>query len=190
MGSEEKLQQIYEDTIKSIDERSRAELSEYEASLTPQLEEYKNSARTAAVYSERQEAENIRKAARQEISKEVIRQKHLLAQKEADYIEKIFAHAVELLNNFRGTDGYKRLIKKYIYEAIEFAKEDELIIYLDLDDGAYKNELEAEFGREIRVSRYSFGGGLRALIPERNILIENSFSAKLQECFQDFDIDA
>lgn len=190
MGSEEKLQKIYEDTIETIDERSKKELSEYRASLKPQLEEYEKTLREASLYAERQEAESIRKAARQEVSREVIKRKHLLAQKEADYIEKVFNRAVELLGEFKKTAGYKKLIKKYIYEAIEFAKEDELIIYLDLDDAAFKDELEEEFGREIRVSRYTFGGGLRALIPARNILIENSFSSKLQEQLQDFDIDA
>ena len=190
MGSEDKLQQFYENIIRNINEKAEGELTEYAASLQPQLEEYKNMAAEAALRTERIEAENLKKAARQEVSKEVIVCKSLLAQREADYIEKIFAQALEMIGEFKKTQEYKKLIKRYIYEAIEFAKEAELIIYLDLDDAEFKEELEEEFGREIRVSRYSFGGGLRALIPERNILIENSFSSKLQEQLQTFDIDA
>ena len=190
MEAEEKLQQFYEDTIRIIEEKSRAELSEYEASLEPQFEEFKKSALEAALYAERQAAEDLKKTSRQVISKEIIDNKQLLAEREADYTEKTFALAKELIDNFKKTDEYKRLIKKYIYEAIEFAKEDELIIYIDLADASFKEELEAQFGREIRVSRYSFGGGLRALIPERNILIENSFSSKLADQLQTFDIEA
>ena len=190
MGSEEKLQQFYENIIRNIDDKAQNELSEYAASLQPQLEEYRNLAAETARHAQQLEAENLKKAARQEVSKEVIACKHLLAQKEADYIEKVFANTLEMIDGFRKTQDYKRLIKKYIYEAIEFAKEDELIIYLDLDDSDFKQEFEEEFGREIRVSSYSFGGGLRALIPERNVLIENSFSSKLQEQLQIFDIDA
>lgn len=190
MGSEEKLQQFYEDTIQTIDARAKEELSAYEASLAPQLDEYKKSAQAANMYAERLESENLKKAARQELSREVINLKHILAQKEADYTEQIFSRVLELISSFRKTAGYKKLIRKYIYEAIEFAKDDELIIYLDLDDGALEGEFEAEFGREIRVSRYSFGGGLRALIPARNILIENSFSSKLLDQMQSFDINS
>ena len=190
MESEEKLQQFYEDTIRVIDKKSKAELSEYEASLEPQFEEFKRSALEAAQYAERQAAEDLKKASRQIISREIIDSKHLLAEREADYTEKTFALAKELIDEFKTTGEYKQLIRKYIYEAIEFAKEDELIIYLDLDDASFKEELEAEFGREIRVSRYSFGGGLRALIPARNILIENSFSSKMTEQLQTFDIEA
>lgn len=190
MESEEKLQRFYEKTIQEIDQKAQSTLSEYEASLKPQLEEYKELHKESGVYFERQEEENLKKAARQAVSREVITQKHLLAQKEEDYIERIFIRVGEMLDAFRKTDDYKKLLVRYIYEAIEFAREDELIIYLDLDDAQYKDELEARFGREIRVSRYSFGGGLRALIPERNILIENSFSTKRREQLQSFDINA
>ena len=35
--------------------------------------------------------------------------------------------------------------------------------------------------REIKISEYSFNGGIRAVIPDKHILIDNSFQTKLEE---------
>ena len=42
-------------------------------------------------------------------------------------------------------------------------------------------ELEAKVQAPITVSQYSFSGGMRAVIPSKNILIDHSFETKLIE---------
>ena len=41
----------------------------------------------------------------------------------------------------------------------------------------------------IKISQYSFTGGTRAVIPSKNILIDNSFQTKLEEAKRDFRFD-
>lgn len=190
MELETKIQHFYEYTILDIDQRLKKEIADYKALLETQFEEFKKEAQENMQARESLEPEALKKSSRQELSKELLAQKHILAQKEAEYTEKIYNAVKDRLDAFKKTSEYPELIKKYIRDAIEFAQDDELTIYLDMDDAHLQKEMEAEFGREIRVSEYSFGGGLRALIPAKNILIENSFSTNLQEQMRSFVINA
>ena len=53
-------------------------------------------------------------------------------------------------------------------------------------DEPKKQELEAATGASLTVSEYSFNGGIRAVIPGRKILIDNSFQAKLEKARREF----
>ena len=86
-----------------------------------------------------------------------------------------------MLARFAETPEYHRLLVKQLREAVEFAKGEELILYVDPSDAERVVSLEVEVGAPITVSSYSFLGGSRAVIPGRNILIDNSFVTKLAE---------
>ena len=44
-------------------------------------------------------------------------------------------------------------------------------------------------GIAIRISDYSFLGGIRAVIPGRHILVDNSFQTRLEEARHNFKFD-
>ena len=44
-----------------------------------------------------------------------------------------------------------------------------------------KLELERECEVNLCISKYSFKGGIRAELPDRNILIDNTFETRLEE---------
>ena len=75
-------------------------------------------------------------------------------------------------------------------QAVEFAGNDQMIIYLDPVDEDKLNRLALHNGNaELRISEYSFTGGTRAVIPARHILIDNSFQTKLEEAREKFHFD-
>lgn len=189
MELEEKIQHFYEETILDVNEKSKQELAEYRELLEQEFASYERETRNNFDSLSRTAPEALKKSCRQEISKVTLTQKYMLAQKEAEYTEKVFARVQEKLEDFKETDEYPALLRKYIRDAIDFAQEDALTIYLDMDDARFQQEFSEEFGREIKVSEYSFGGGMRALIPAKNILIENSFSTNLQEQLRSFVIN-
>ena len=64
-----------------------------------------------------------------------------------------------------------------------------MTIYIDPADESMLTSLHAATNTALTLSQYSFGGGIRAVLPSRHILIDNSFSTKLGEIKQDFRFD-
>lgn len=80
------------------------------------------------------------------------------------------------------------MLVKQLREAREFAGGEEIILYIDPSDAQYQYSIEAEVGAPVTVSTYSFLGGTRAVLPGRNILIDNSFETKLAEAKESFQL--
>ena len=70
--------------------------------------------------------------------------------------------------------------------ADKFSTEEEITIYLDPADSGKQLQLQSITGVTLFISKYSFGGGTRAVLPNRNILIDNSFESKLEEARENF----
>ena len=68
-------------------------------------------------------------------------------------------------------------------EIVKFADGDDVTVYIDPEDICHKNAISAGANVAVTVSEYSFGGGVRAVISKRGILIDQSFDTKLKEAF-------
>ena len=62
-------------------------------------------------------------------------------------------------------------------------------VYIDPNDEALAHKLSVKHGIDIIISKYPFHGGLRAVIPAKNILIDNSFEKKIAEAKDKFDVE-
>ena len=58
-----------------------------------------------------------------------------------------------------------------------------MTVYIDPEDICHKSAISAGANVAVIVSEYSFGGGVRAVISKRGILIDQSFDTKLKEAF-------
>mgnify|MGYP006996852444 CR=1 FL=1 len=56
-------------------------------------------------------------------------------------------------------------------------------------DASKKHDLEEETKCTLTMSEYSFGGGMRAVIPARSILIDNSMDSRIAEVRNEFQFD-
>ncbi len=79
------------------------------------------------------------------------------------------------------TSEYFDLLAKQITEAKNFAGNEEVTIYINPTDISLKANLEANTKAVLTVSTIDFIGGTRAVIHDKNILIDNSFLTKLEE---------
>ena len=66
-------------------------------------------------------------------------------------------------------------------KAKEIAGEDDVIIYINGSDCDKKDQVEKETGLTLTVSDEDFIGGVRAVIKNRNLMIDNSYLARLNE---------
>ena len=79
------------------------------------------------------------------------------------------------------TPAYLDLLKEQIQYALDYAKGEEMELYINESDTDKKNSLEQMFNCSIQISNTDFMGGIRAVIRNRNVLIDNSFATKLAE---------
>ena len=92
----------------------------------------------------------------------------------------------EKLTAYKKDPSYEEYLERKIREAVTFAGNDKLTLYLDPSDEAHKASLEQKLSVTLTISAMPFLGGVRAVIPEKNILIDNSFETLLNEERENF----
>lgn len=190
MNTEEKLQHFLDTCMEDARVRSSRMLEEYEAALEKTFREHQEEAKRHAQLQIRQETEKLQREINKTLAVEQISIRRSLGQKQEELKEKLFVELKDMLANFLESKEYQQLLEHQIAEAVRFAGEDEVIIYLDPTDEDKMRRLALHHSTaSIRLSQYSFTGGTRAVIPSRHILIDNSFQTKLAEAQEQFHFD-
>lgn len=100
--------------------------------------------------------------------------------------KELFHEVEEQLQEYMKTEEYKKLLIAYIENAALFAKGEAMTIYINPTDEAMKGYLEEHTGMTLTVSKEDFIGGVRAVIHERNILIDHAFKGGLEREYRKF----
>lgn len=186
MTTEEKLKHFLETSIESATNKSTKIIEDYKQSLNHILESHMEDARRKAELQIKLGADSLEREKNKELSKAQIAIKKEITKKQEEIKEKLFIEVKDMLETFMATRSYHALLVSQIKEAKAFAKDEEIIIYIDPADSSELVNLETSANTHLKVSEYSFGGGTRAVINARNILIDNSFETKLKEAREAF----
>ncbi len=186
MNTGEKLNHFMEIVVKDADQRSRKALEDYERGLDAIFESFRQES------LRKQEAEI--KAGREKLQKEVntelaecqIKIRKRLGEKQEEMKMLLFARVEQRLAEFKKTPDYYDYLAGHIKRALRFARKEAIEIYLDPEDVALHKQLEQDTGAAIRISDYGFGGGVRAVIRSKRVLIDQSFDTKLYEAKKDY----
>lgn len=189
MTTEEKLQHFYDISMESAREESQKALSEYQAVLAGMLEEHKKDKQEHADMRLKLEAENARREINKALSAEQLHIKRRLSARKQDLCEKLFMEVRDQLEAFMSTNDYLLWLEKKAKEAIEIAGEDEVQIYITAADTSLRENLSARCHSAVLISETPFMGGLRAVIPSKNILIDNTFDSSFDNVKEAFNID-
>lgn len=181
MTTEEKLAHFLDASARSSQEKCDQLVNEYQASLAQHFEEHKEQTLAQAKLEMKAETDGIRREGNQKLAQENLHIRRKIIRKNNELKDKLFEEVTLLLEEYKQTPAYDELLQKQIQAAIDFAKQDEITIYIDPADAAKKDKLESAVKRPLTISEYSFMGGTRAVIPRRHILIDNSFESKLAE---------
>jgi len=179
MTLDEKLEQFYNATIESATTQNIEIVEEYKQNLDKLFEEYKKDALKKSEQTFRLESENLIREKNRTLSSEAINIKRKLNEKNIELTDILFDDVMNRLTNFMKTKEYEELLVKFILDAKEFAREDELTIYINPTDIGLKHTLEDKTQVPLTISQYDFIGGTRAVIHAKNILIDHSFSSKI-----------
>ncbi|MEY8339409.1 V-type ATP synthase subunit E [Lachnospiraceae bacterium 62-35] len=186
MTTEDKLQHFLDFCMRDVRTRSSKMLDDYEAALKQNFEEHKAEAESRAKEQIRIQRETIRREVNKQLSMKQLDIKRTLSEKQNELEDMLFVELKDELAKFMDSPAYHLLLDRQIEAAREFAGDSEMVIYMDPADEDMISLLSHNHKVAIRVSDHSFLGGTQVIIPSKNILIDNSFSRKLEEARQNF----
>lgn len=186
MTLEEKIEHLKTATMEEARAQGNAIIREHSDALERIFNEHKESALRQAELTLKSEITNARQERNKAMAKSQIDLKRKLGKCQTDLKNKLFSRVRELTEEYMLTEAYDALLEKHIKNALDFARGADMTIYINLSDEAKKARLEALTGAALTVSKEDFFGGMRAVIHDRHILIDNSFSSLLQEEYDKF----
>ena len=181
MQIKEKLEVFQKFTIDVANSESEALIREYQESCQKELEEFQKNKQTEMEHKFQIEETKIRRQMRRKVSEESIRQKRLLDNCKQEWKGKVMEKVRLLLEEYQQSGQYVGYLAAKIKMAKEVAGTEDVTIYINPTDAGKKEELETRTGARLTVSTMDFGGGIRAVIRSRNILIDESFVTKLEQ---------
>lgn len=189
MTIDEKLQHFYEVSLDEAREDAAKAIQEHKEHLALKLEEHKQTGRQNAESEIRAETGHVHREINKALAAEQITLKRDWSRKQDELKETLFSELKTKIQQFMTTAEYDEYLCHQIKEAVKFAEDDEIQIFLSSGDKNKVNELARKTGVPLQVSDEDFLGGIRAEIPQKNILIDNSFSANLAAMYKEFKFD-
>ena len=189
MTIDEKLQHFYEVSLDEAREDAARAIQDHKDYLQKVLEEHKQSRTQTAEAEVKAETEHVRREVNKALSSEQITLKRNWSLKQNELKETLFAEVKNRVQQFTATPEYQDYLCRRIREAKDFAEDDEILIFLSPNDKELLDSLTARTGCPLQVSSENFLGGIRAEIPAKNILIDNSFAANLEAMHKEFKFD-
>ena len=190
MNIEDKLEHFVDVSKQTAMRRSNALVADYKEQLDNSFEDHKAEAIRKSELAQKSAADSLQRAHRKELSHEQLKIKRELSVRSSQLKNQLFTEVLEMIAAFRKTPEYVEVLKNQIQKArTEVSDTEDMTIYIDPEDSAYLEQLSAETDTKLTVSSYSFMGGTRAVIPSKNILIDESFQSKLEEVRDHFNFN-
>ena len=186
MTLDEKLEHFYSSVIESATNQNIEIVEEYKNTLQKNFDERKEIALRKAESNYRMASDNIIRERNRKLSAESMEIRRKVLDKTAEVSDRIFTDVRQNLEDFMKTSAYIDFLCSLINNAHAFAQRDSITIYINPTDAEKKEILEEKTGVSLTVSNRDFIGGIRAVIPSRSILIDNSFFTKLEEAKSSF----
>ena len=189
MTIDEKLSHFYDVTIEDAQAKAAGILEEHRKALAQITEKHKADSQENAQVQIKAETANARREINKALSAEQLTIKRDWTKKQNELKEKLFAEVKTQLENFRNTPDYPAYLENKIKEALDFAEQDKINIYISPEDSALLPDLVERTKAFITVSAEDFLGGIKATIPHKNILIDHSFAGNFQAVYKEFKFD-
>ncbi len=179
MTIEEKMEHFKNVSLDNASAKSNDILTAYKQSLDEQFEKHKETALLESKSVESAKLNAVRLEVKRELSKVQAEVRRTVTLHQNKLKSQIFSAVVEKLNAYKKTEEYKKELISQINK-IEF--------YIDSSDESLLSDLQSHTGADIKISTVPFIGGCKAIISDKNMLVDNSFKTKLAEEQEKFTI--
>lgn len=186
MNVDENLIHFQKTAMESARAKSNSIIGEYTESLDSIFADFKAEKDRQANLRIHTESDRLTLEGNKQLHDEQLNIRRELTSYVRDLKERLFSDVSNMLEEYMETSDYEKWLVSHIKQAKQFAKGDEIIIYIDPHDEKRIYSLEEQTQTHLTVSKFSFFGGIRAVIPEKHILIDNSFESRLKEERENF----
>ena len=186
MTLEEKIAHLQTTSMEQARAEGNAIIDAHKEALEKLFEDHRAEALRQSETRIKAETTNARLSLNQAAAKSQLEIKRRQGKVQQELKDKIFEEVRGLVNDYMKTEAYGDFLVKCIRQAMHFAGQDPVTIYINPSDEAKRSDLEDATGVHLTVSAEDFIGGVRAVIRSRNILIDNSFRTQLRNEYDKF----
>jgi len=183
---EKKLSHLQAAAMTEAREKADAIMKSYSDILTQQFEEHKQEAMNQSKALIASETTNAKQTLNKTVARTQTELKKELGKRQIELKDKLFDQVSQLLNDYMKTENYISLLVSYMTQAISFADGQSLTIFINPSDQDKQQRLKEQTGVVVTISEEDFVGGIRAIIHERNVLIDRSFQSALEAEYKKF----
>lgn len=188
MTTEEKLLHFQEDALTTARSQSAKELDAFTENLKSIYDAHVKTARAQAYSQLALAKETFKREHNRELSKKQLETRRNLTLTKEAIAEKIFSRVDEMIDGYKSTPAYQEDLLASIKEAKATAGKNEVIIYIDKSDEGLKEVLMLSSGLPIEIAEDPIVGGIIAIVPKKNILIDLSYDSRLKESRQNLQL--
>ena len=171
MEINEKLEVFFGAAIGAANSQSESMLDEQKNIYQSAMEEHEQSCRDALKSSRRIFLEKQKKEVNRRNAEQALKEQKT---------EELFEMVKEKLLSYRRTDAYEAFLLAQIGKAKEFAQGEDLTVFISPSDQERQAVLEEKSGCRVEIAEDEFSGGMRAVIPAKNVLIDESFAERMK----------
>lgn len=186
MTLEEKISHLQSAAMEEARAKGNAIIKQHEEALEQIFEQHKAEAVRQSDTRIKAETTNAKQQLNMASSKAQLGLKRELGKIQADLKNRLFDEVYELVDAYMKTEDYKRLMVTYIESAAKYANGETMTLYINPTDADKKSYLEEHTGMTLTISKEDFIGGVRAVIHERNILIDHAFKGAIDNAYHKF----
>ena len=186
MTLEEKFSHLQTTSMEQARAEGNAIIDSHREALEKVFEDHKAEARRQAETRIKAGTTNARLSLNQAAAKSQLEIKRQRGKVQQELKDKVFEEALSLVQDYMKTDAYNDFLLKCIRQAVRYAGTDPVTIYINPTDESRRGDLEDAARVRLTISAEDFIGGVRAVIRNRNILMDNSFKTQLRNEYDKF----
>jgi vacuolar-type H+-ATPase subunit E/Vma4 len=183
---DDKISHLQEAAMEEARAEGNAIIKQHENALLGVFEQH----RTEMLRQSETRVKTERGGAQQQLnmamSKAQLELKRELSKTQKELKDALFEEVHEVVREYMESKEYPRLLVAYIEKAAKFANGAPMTIYINPSDVDKKEYLEEHTGMALTVSKEDFIGGVRAVIKEKNILIDHAFKGAIENEYRKF----
>lgn len=186
MTIEEKIVHLQNVAMEEARTQGNEIIEQYKEALNSVFETHRQEAVRQSDTRIKAETVSARQQLNAAVSKGQLQLRRERSKVQSELKNQLFKEIEEMLQGYMKTAEYKQLLVSYITKAARFADGQPMTIYINSTDKDKESYLKEHTGMQMTVSQDDFIGGIRTVIPGRNILIDNSFQGALEKEYQEF----
>lgn len=186
MKVEDRIKHIQDVVMEEARQQGNEIIGKHQEALDKVFETHRLEAMRQQQLRIRAEQYSAKRQIKTAVSKRQLTLKRELGKVKAQLKAELFCEVRAMLDDYKKTEAYKKQLLSLMEKAAKYANGQPVTIYLSAGDEDKKEYLEKQSGMSLTLSEEDFLGGLKAVIPSRNILIDESFLSALEKEQEEF----